>query len=120
MPNCDDADPRPRRDDEDGTGERSVPIEILVPGAEGDRPAVEPRSRLDIVVRGEMYPTARLADGRYVAWWHDADAPAPDDSAVREWVTAPTRFLAAATLRELWEDPAAFESLRPDAATDGE
>lgn len=89
-----------------------------MPTDDGELPAVESRSRLDIVVRGNIYPTARLDDGRYVAWWHDADAPDPTDAAVEEWVTAPTRFLAAATMHELWEDPAAFASLRPDAAVD--
>jgi hypothetical protein len=29
-------------------------------------------------------------------------------------VTAPTRFLAAATLRELWEDPTTFDQVTAD------
>jgi hypothetical protein len=111
-----DADPQSHEDAGSETSEGSVPIEILVPTGGDDTPAVEAHSRLDIVVRGEMYPTARLQDGRYVAWWHEADAPAPEDPAVEEWVTAPTRFLAAATVHELWEDPAAFASLRPAGA----
>lgn len=91
-----------------------VPIDILV-GDEGDeRPPVEPSTRIDVSVNGEMYPTARLEDGRYIAWWFTASprAPAPEDPAATEWIAAPTRFLAAATLHELWEDPCAFDDLR--------
>lgn len=96
------------------TDERHIPIEILVPTDDGERPAVEAGSRIDVAVNDEMYPTARLEDGRYIAWWFEADAPAPDAPETTEWVAAPTRFLAAATLRELWEDPAAFDALRPE------
>jgi hypothetical protein len=93
------------------TGERDdhgVPIEITVAEESDDRPDLVPDSRMDVAVRGQLYPTGQLADGRFVAWWYEADAPALDDPATTEWVTAPTRFLAAATLRELWEDPASF------------
>lgn len=91
--------------------EQHVPVEITVAGEEEERPSVDTASRIDVSVDGEMYPTARLADGRYVAWWFDTDAPEPEDPLTTEWVAAPTRFLAAATLRELWDDPAAFDSL---------
>ena len=90
--------------------ERHVPIEVSV-DADDAQPAVEPDTRLDVSVEGHMYPTARLVDGRYIAWWFEADAPAPEDPATTEWVAAPTRFLAAGTLHELWEDPAAFDAL---------
>lgn len=94
-----------------------IPVEIIrapEAGADGDaddRPEVEPASRVDVLVKDGLYPTARLEDGRYVAWWFDTDAPAPSDPATSEWIVAPTRYLAAVTLRELWEDPAAFDSL---------
>lgn len=89
-----------------------VPIEITVADESDDRPTVESSSRIDVAVQGEIYPTAEMADGRYVAWWFEADEPPAIDSAVTtEWVAAPTRFLAAATLRELWEDPRAFDHL---------
>lgn len=91
--------------------EQHIPVEITVAGEEGERPSVDTASRIDVSVDGEMYPTARLDDGRYVAWWFDTDAPEPEDPLTTEWVAAPTRFLAAATLRELWDDPAAFDSL---------
>lgn len=90
---------------------RHVPIEILVADEDDERPSVKEGTRIDVSVNGQMYPTAKLADGRYVAWWFDTDAPAPDDEVTTEWVAAPTRFLAAATLGELWEDPAAFDTL---------
>ncbi|WP_336135880.1 hypothetical protein [Natronomonas amylolytica] len=89
----------------------SVPIEVSLDADETEVPAVEADTRIDILVETEAYPTARLDDGRYVAWWHTTDCPAPDDPATSEWVTAPTRFLAAGTLHELWENPAAMESL---------
>lgn len=91
--------------------ERHIPIEISVATAPGERPSVESGTRVDVSVNGNLYPTARLEDGQYVAWWFDTEAPAPDDPATTEWVAAPTRFLAAGTLHELWEDPAAFEDL---------
>lgn len=91
--------------------ERHVPIEVIVAAETDERPRVEAGSRIDVSVDGQMCPTARLEDGRYIAWWFDADAPAPDDPVTTEWVAAPTRFLAAATIRELWENPAAFDAL---------
>ena len=78
--------------------ERTVQIEILVADSPEDAPEVEAHSRVDVAVNGQMYPTAKLTDGRYVAWWFEATAPAPDDSVTTEWVAAPTRYLAAATL----------------------
>ena len=95
--------------DEDATDEH-VPVEISLE-AEAEGPAVESDTRIDILVDTEAYPTARLDDGRYVAWWFEADAPAPSEPATSEWVAAPTRFLAAGTLHELWENPAALDSL---------
>ncbi|MFB6119181.1 hypothetical protein [Halosegnis sp.] len=95
-----------RRDD------RSVPIEVTLAGDDDERPSVVDGSRLDVAVDGRLYPTAELHDGGYLAWWFTAgDTPAPDADVTTEWVAAPTRFLAAATLRELWEDPAAFDRL---------
>ena len=94
---------RPTHDD-------SVPIEVHLDAAD-ERPAVEADTRIDILVETAAYPTARLDDGRYVAWWFDADAPAPAAPATTEWVAAPTRFLAAGTLHELWENPAVFDRL---------
>jgi hypothetical protein len=89
-----------------------VPIEITVADECDERPTVESHTRIDVAVQGEIYPTAELADGRYVAWWFDAEEPpALDSDVTTEWVAAPTRFLAAATLRELWEDPRAFDDL---------
>jgi hypothetical protein len=96
------------------TDEPDVPIEITVAEEADDRPELVPESRMDVAVLGELYPTARLADGRYVAWWYEADAPDLHDPMTTEWVTAPTRFLAAATLRELWEDPTSFEQVTAD------
>ncbi len=87
-----------------------VPIEVSVQ-ADHEQPPVESDTRIDIFVETEAYPTARLDDGRYVAWWFTTDAPDPGDPAASEWVTAPTRFLAAGTLHELWENPAAFDAL---------
>lgn len=94
--------------------ERHVPIEITVASESNDRPCVESGTRIDVSVDGQMYPTARLPDGRYAAWWFDADAPALDDPVTTEWVVAPTRFLAAGSLHELWQDPAVFDSLAHD------
>ena len=91
--------------------EQSVLIELLVADGDEDRPTVEPASRIDVSVDGQMYPTAKLNDGRYIAWWFTTTAPDPTDAAATEWVAAPTRYLAAATLGELWEDPALFDSL---------
>lgn len=96
--------------------EQSVLIELLVSDGEEERPTVESGSRIDVSVNGEMYPTAKLADGRYIAWWFDTSAPDPTDSVATEWVAAPTRYLAAATLGELWEDPALFDSLTAESA----
>ena len=93
--------------------ESHVPIEIIVSPDDEGGPGVEPHSRIDVLVNDRLYPTARLDDGRYVAWWFDTEAPEPDDPATTEWIVAPTRYLAAVTLRELWEDPAAFDSVRP-------
>lgn len=89
----------------------SVPIEVSVDAGDDERPPVESNTRIDILVGTETYPTARTDDGRYVAWWFGPDAPAADAAVTSEWVTAPTRFLAAGTLHELWENPAAFDSL---------
>ncbi|GAA5049037.1 hypothetical protein ACFFQF_25405 [Haladaptatus pallidirubidus] len=91
--------------------ERSVCIEVLIADSPEDAPAVEADSRVDVSVNGQMYPTAKLVDGRYVAWWFETAAPAPDSSVTTEWVAAPTRYLAAATLDELWENPASFDTL---------
>ncbi len=87
-----------------------VPIEVSLDAADAE-PNVESDTRIDILVDAEAYPTARLDDGRYVAWWFDTEAPAPAEPTATEWVAAPTRFLAAGTLHELWEDPAAFDRL---------
>jgi|GEM_PF-1211581 len=95
-------------------GERRIPIEISVATDGDERPPVDDGTRIDVEVDGRMYPTARLADGRYVAWWFDTDAPALDDPATTEWVAAPTRFLAAGTLHELWQDPSAFDAVTDD------
>ena len=96
----------------DGTdrGARRVDIEVLVADGE-DRPAVEDATRIDVAVGEQLYPTAKLQDGRYVAWWFDAHAPPADADVTTEWVVGPTRFLAAATLGELWEDPRSFDAL---------
>jgi hypothetical protein len=95
--------------------DRHVPIEISVAEEGDERPAVEEGTRLDVAVRGGLYPTARLDDGRYAAWWFEAENnPALDDEATTEWVAAPTRFLAAATLSELWDDPTAFDRVVTD------
>ena len=91
-------------------GARRVDIEVLVADGE-DRPAVEDATRIDVAVGERLYPTAKLQDGRYVAWWFDAHAPPADADVTTEWVVGPTRFLAAATLGELWEDPRSFETL---------
>jgi hypothetical protein len=93
------------------SNEGCVPIEVSVSAGEKEGPPVESDTRIDILVDSEAYPTARLDDGRYVAWWFSPDAPDPDDPATSEWVAAPTRFLAAGTLHELWETPSAFDSL---------
>lgn len=93
------------------TKERHVPIEISIAGEGDDRPSTESNTRIDVAIDDRMYPTARLDDGRYVCWWFDADAPPADDPVTSEWVAAPTRFLAAGTLHELWENPAAFDAL---------
>jgi hypothetical protein len=90
--------------------EEFVRIEVGIDAADAE-PNVESDTRIDILVESEAYPTARLNDGRYVAWWFDTEAPAPAEPAASEWVAAPTRFLAAGTLHELWEDPAAFDRL---------
>jgi hypothetical protein len=94
--------------------EESVPIEVSF-DADDEGPPVESDTRIDILVETEAYPTARLDDGRYVAWWFTTDCPEPDDPATSEWVTAPTRFLAAGTLHELWENPTAMKSLDANA-----
>ncbi|WP_266080361.1 hypothetical protein [Haladaptatus caseinilyticus] len=88
-----------------------VRIEVLVADSPEDAPLVESDSRVDVSVNGQMYPTAKLTDGRYVAWWFEPTAPAVDSSITTEWVAAPTRYLAAVTLGELWENPATFETL---------
>lgn len=105
--------------------ERHIPIEISVATDPDERPCVDSGTRVDVSVNGQLYPTSRLEDGRYVAWWFDTDPPEPGDPATTEWVAAPTRFLAAGTLHELWEDPAAFDDLvesdsDPDTETDTE
>ncbi|MFC6838163.1 hypothetical protein [Halomarina ordinaria] len=88
-----------------------VDIELLVADESEETPSVESGTRVDVVVNGRMYPTAKLADGRYVAWWFDTAAPDPESSVNTEWVAAPTRFLAAATIGELWDDPASLHAL---------
>jgi hypothetical protein len=105
--------PTHAHDDDAGTPEcdRHLPVEIRVVTDADRAPPVESETRIDVSVGDRMYPTARLESGEYVAWWFDADAPAPDDPATTEWVVAPTRFLAAGTLHELWQDPAAFDRL---------
>jgi hypothetical protein len=104
-----DPDPQDAPGPNDGGG--YVPIEVSVDADETEEPPVEADTRIDILVESEAYPTARLDDGRYVAWWFAADAPDPDAPAATEWVTAPTRFLAAGTLHELWQNPTTFDSL---------
>lgn len=104
-----------------GEADLPVSIEITIATEAGEHPPVEDGTRVDVSVDGEMYPTARLEDGSYVAWWFRADesAPAPDDPVTTEWVSAPTRFLAAGTLHERWEDPAAYESMLRASAIEG-
>jgi hypothetical protein len=92
-------------------GARRVDIEVLVADGSEERPEVESETRIDVAVGEELYPTAKLRDGRYVAWWFDAHAPPADAEATTEWVVGPTRFLAAATLGELWDDPRSFDAL---------
>jgi hypothetical protein len=100
-------------------GDRSVPIEVTVADEGDERPSVVDGSRLDVAVDGRLYPTAELQDGSYLAWWFAADdTPAPESEATTEWVAAPTRFLAAATLRELWEDPAVFDRIAEQGTAD--
>lgn len=103
-----------RREPVNATTEHHVPIEISVASDADERPSIDDHTRVDVEVDGQMYPTARLVDGRYVAWWFETDAPAVDDDVTTEWVAAPTRFLAAGTLHELWQDPTAFDRL-PEA-----
>jgi len=91
--------------------ERHVPVEVSVGAGDAEHPSVDENTRVDVQVEGRMYPTARMTDGRYVAWWFDHEAPDPDAPATTEWVAAPTRFLAAGTIHELWADPTAFDSL---------
>ena len=96
----------------EATGERGVPIEVTVAADGDERPSVVDGTRLDVAVDGRLYPTAERRDGSYLAWWFDAgDSPAPESEVTTEWVAAPTRFLAAATLRELWEDPTRFDAI---------
>ena len=59
-----------------------VPIEITVADEADERPTVESHTRIDVAVQGEIYPTAEMADGRYVAWWFEADEPPEIDSSV--------------------------------------
>ena len=102
----------------EAAGERGVPIEVTVAADSDERPSVVDGTRLDVAVDGRLYPTAERRDGSYLAWWFDAgDSPAPESEVTTEWVAAPTRFLAAGTLHELWEDPAAFDAL-VDGATE--
>ena len=77
-------------DGDHGDGERSIPIEVAVGDDAEARPPVDDATRVDVEVEGRMYPTARLADGRYVAWWFDTNAPDLDDPVTTEWVAAPT------------------------------
>jgi hypothetical protein len=107
----------PLADGGEGSGERHIPIEIAVGDDAEGRPPVDAETRVDVEVDGRMYPTARLSDGRYVAWWFDTDPPDLDDPVTTEWIAAPTRFLAAATLHELWQDPAAFDDVSGERAT---
>lgn len=100
-----------RMSDTESTPNRHVSIEIIEPPAPDESPELDAATRVDTMVQDRLLPTARLKDGRYIAWWFDADAPDPYDDATTEWVVAPTRFLAAATFRELTEDPARFEAL---------
>jgi hypothetical protein len=102
---------RPTDDADRPRGSRHVSIEICDPPAPDGRPKIDDATRVDTMVKDRLFPTARLEDGRYVAWWFDTDAPDPYDETTSEWVVAPTRFLAAATFRELTEDPARFEEL---------
>ncbi|MWG35980.1 hypothetical protein [Halomarina oriensis] len=106
----DDGSPRGEPTSTGSTGAQRVDIEVMVADGE-DRPTVEDATRIDVAVGEQLYPTAKLQDGRYVAWWFDAHAPAADSQTTTEWVVGPTRFLAAATLGELWEDPRSFETL---------
>jgi hypothetical protein len=103
-----------------GRGNRHVSIEIREPPAPDGTPELDRQTRVDTMVKDRLLPTARLDDGRYVAWWFDTDAPDPYDEATSEWVVAPTRFLAAATFRELTEDPARFDQLLEDGNDGGE
>lgn len=109
---------RPTRGREGGSSEGGIDIEILAAENADRLPRVEPGTRVDVAVVGTMYPTAKLADDRYISWWFDALAPDPDSPAVSEWIAAPTRFLAAVTMEQLREDPATLSSLL--ASADGE
>ena len=100
--------------------DRHISVEIIEPPTTEEGPQVDPATRVDTMVKDRLLPTARLEDGRYVAWWFDTDAPEPHDPATSEWVVAPTRFLAAATFRELTEDPARFDELLDEAAEEEE
>lgn len=107
--------PQPITEDEvardTGSESQHIPVEINVVTDADRAPPVADDSRIDVSVGDRIYPTAALETGEYVAWWFEADAPAPDDPVTTEWVVAPTRFLAAGTLHELWQDPAAFDRL---------
>ena len=59
--------------------DRHVPIEISVAEEGDERPAVENGTRLDVAVRGGLYPTARLDDGRYAAFHSHATNLVPGD-----------------------------------------
>ena len=102
---------RPPDSDDPSRSNRQVSIEICDPPSHDDTPQLEDGTRVDTMVKDRLFPTARLEDGRYVAWWFDTNAPDPYDETTSEWVVAPTRFLAAATFRELTEDPARFDEL---------
>jgi hypothetical protein len=110
---------RPTDTDGRPSGSRHVSIEICDPPARDSAPQLNDGTRVDTMVKDRLLPTARLDDGRYVAWWFDTDAPDPYDETTTEWVVAPTRFLAAATFRELTEDPARFDELLDGDAADG-
>lgn len=86
-------------------------VEIIITGDSKGGPDIVDGSRVDVSIECQVYPTARLNDSAFVAWWFNADAPDIESSDVQKWVKAPTRFLAAGTLHEIWENPSMIDSL---------
>lgn len=63
-------------------------VEMIITGDSKGGPDIEDRSGVDVSIKSQVHPTARLNDRSFVAWWFNSDAPDIESSDVQKWVKA--------------------------------